>query len=166
MNYFVLAYVGNLPFVKVSLDKDMSIACAHPSKWTTGPIITLWVLVCEYFNINKYNLFTVDKIIHRVLPWLRMLAVKLQLIEIEGYLVRGEHIFFIVVYIWLTFSVQSKSFFSVRFSSQHFHVESSVLSSHVCVWLEQRLTCWLFKDHGNFGLLQKNHVKQKKMTFI
>lgn len=33
-------YVENLPF-NVSLDKDMSIACAHPSKWTTGPIITL-----------------------------------------------------------------------------------------------------------------------------
>ncbi|XP_073233069.1 nose resistant to fluoxetine protein 6-like [Porites lutea] len=40
-SFFIKPYVGNLPFVKVSLDKDMSIACAHPSKWTTGPIITL-----------------------------------------------------------------------------------------------------------------------------
>lgn len=78
----------------------------------------------------------------------------------------GDNIFFIVVYFWLTFSVQSKSFFSVRFSLQHFHVESSVLSLHGFVWLEQQLTCSLFKDHGNFGLLQKNHVKQKKVTFV
>ena len=78
----------------------------------------------------------------------------------------GDNIFFIVVYFWLTFSVQSKSCFSVRFSLQHFHVESSVLSLHGCVWLEQQLTCSLFKDHGNFGLLQKNHVKQKKVIFV
>lgn len=40
--FLIEIYVGKnqLPF-NVSLDKDMSIACAHPSKWTTGPIITL-----------------------------------------------------------------------------------------------------------------------------
>lgn len=77
----------------------MSIACAHPSKWTTGPIITLWVFNNKYFNINKYNLFTVDKIIHRVLPWLRMLAVKLQLIEIEGTLWEEAYIFHCCLYL-------------------------------------------------------------------
>lgn len=125
------------------------------------------VSISEYFNINKYNLFTVDKIIHRVLPWLRMLAVKLQLIEIEGTLwVEGIYFSLLIIFDWHFLYKAIKSFFYVRFSLQHFYVESSVLSLHGCVWLEQWLTCSLFKDHGNSGLLQTNHVKQKKVTFV
>lgn len=58
------------------------------------------VSINKYFNINKYNLFTVDKIIHRVLPWLRMLAVKLQLIEIEGTLWVEGIIYFSLLFIF------------------------------------------------------------------
>lgn len=144
----------------------MSIACAHPSKWTTGPIITLWVLISILTLINTTYLQLIKSYTEYFLDLNACCKVAVNWNRLRYLVSGGDNIFFIVVYFWLTFSVQSKSFFSVRFCLQHFHVESSVLLLHGCVWLEQQLTCSLFKDHGNFGLLQKNHVKQKKVTFV
>lgn len=85
----------------------MSIACAHPSKWTTGPIITLWVLISILTLINTTYLQLIKSYTEYFLDL--NACCKVAVNWNRRYLVSGgDNIFFIVVYFWLTFSVQSK----------------------------------------------------------